>query len=187
MVAFNADVLRKLARLWALVLVANIAGCAAITFALARAPIVPSGEQGAFASVAHMALAADPLTTFWRAILAGWLIALMVWLLPAAEGGANVMIVVGLTYLIAIGGFSHIVAGSVDAFYELFRGHTTLGIMFGTFFVPTLLGNIVGGVTLVSLLGFGQVFEDHIAPGGQTGRAFKLAAFEAVIARRVVV
>ncbi len=168
LVDFNLDVLRKLARLWGLVLFANLAGCALVALALALAPVLRSGpEQAALLEVAGRAVGAAPLTAFCESIFAGWLIALMVWLMPAAEGGAKPLIVVGLTYLIALCGFTHIVAGSVDACYMLFRGATSLGTVLATFFGPTLCGNILGGVLMVSLLSFGQVFEDHIK-GGKT-------------------
>jgi formate/nitrite transporter FocA (FNT family) len=166
LVAFNARVLLKLARLWALVLAANLTGCAIVAFALAATPIVPPEHRAAFAAIASPELALPPLTAFARAIFAGWLVALMVWLLPASEGGAKPLIVIGLTYLIAICGFPHIIAGSVDAFYQIFRGDATLAGALTSFFIPTLCGNIAGGVVIVSILGFGQVFEDHIAPGG---------------------
>jgi formate/nitrite transporter FocA (FNT family) len=162
LVAFNPTVLRKLARLWGLVLGANLCGCALIALALATTPIVAPADQGALSAVAQHAIGLDPPSAFWRAIVAGWILALMVWLLPASEAAAKPLIIVALTYLIAICGFSHIIAGSVDMFYELFRGHTTVRTALDTFFLPTLCGNTLGGVLLVSMLSFGQVFEDHI-------------------------
>jgi formate/nitrite transporter FocA (FNT family) len=44
-------------------------------------------------------------------LLAGWLIILMVWLLPGVES-ARVSIIIILTYLVGISGFNHIIAGS---------------------------------------------------------------------------
>jgi formate/nitrite transporter FocA (FNT family) len=37
------------------------------------------------------------------------------------------------------------------------RGEITLGHCFTAFFLPTLIGNIVGGVSLVAALAHGQV------------------------------
>jgi formate/nitrite transporter FocA (FNT family) len=39
----------KLARLWALVLSANVVGCAIVAFVLAATPVIPSADHGAFA------------------------------------------------------------------------------------------------------------------------------------------
>jgi formate/nitrite transporter FocA (FNT family) len=97
---------------------------------------------------------------FWivvvRAIFAGWLIALMVWLLPGAES-AKVSIIIIITYLIGLAGFSHIVAGSTTALFLVASSNVSFGTYLTHFFVPTLLGNIVGGVSLVAALGHAQV------------------------------
>jgi Formate/nitrite transporter len=52
---------------------------------------------------------------FFKGISAGFLIAAMVWLVPSADT-AKFHAVTLMTYLIAIGGFTHIVAGSMEAF-----------------------------------------------------------------------
>jgi formate/nitrite transporter FocA (FNT family) len=56
-----------------------------------------------------------------RAIYAGWLIALMVWLLPAAESAAMFIILLP-TYIVAAAELTHVVAGSVEAFYAAETG-----------------------------------------------------------------
>ncbi len=80
----------------------------------------------------------------------------MVWLLPAAES-ARIWVILIITYIVALGGLAHIIAGSVDAFYLVATGEAGLGDYFGKFFVPTLIGNVLGGVTLVAFLNYGQV------------------------------
>lgn len=50
--------------------------------------------------------------TLLSAMFTGWLIALMVWLLPVAESG-RVTINILVTYVVGIGGFAHIIAGSI--------------------------------------------------------------------------
>lgn len=91
-----------------------------------------------------------------RAIFAGWLIALMVWLLPGAES-ARVSIIIILTYLVGLGGFNHIVAGSTTVFFMVANNYVSWATYFKQFFLPTLLGNIIGGVTLVAALAHAQV------------------------------
>jgi formate-nitrite transporter family protein len=49
--------------------------------------------------------------TLVHAIFAGWLIALMVWLLPAAEAN-RVQVIVIVTYGVALGSFAHVIAGA---------------------------------------------------------------------------
>ncbi len=91
-----------------------------------------------------------------RAIFAGWLIALMVWLLPAAES-ARVSIIIIVTYLVGIGGFNHIIAGSTTMFYLIVIHLISWKTYFVQFFFPTLLGNVIGGLALVAALGHAQV------------------------------
>ena len=50
--------------------------------------------------------------TMLKAIFAGWLIALMVWLLPSS-GSARLFVILLLTYVVGLGHLSHIIAGSV--------------------------------------------------------------------------
>ena len=64
-----------------------------------------------FARLAQGALTTPFWTILLRAVFAGWLIALMVWLLPFAETG-RVTIIILVTYVIGLGGFAHIIAAS---------------------------------------------------------------------------
>jgi formate-nitrite transporter family protein len=56
----------------------------------------------------------------------------------------------------AIGGFTHIVAGSMEAFLLVANGQ--LGI--GNFVIPVLTGNIVGGTALFALISHAQVMKE---------------------------
>ena len=123
---------------------------------LAHAPGLQPEIKTAMAEVSRSVYGHDWITTFTGAIFAGWLIALMVWLLPAS-GDLALLTIIILTYVIAIGGFQHSIAGSVEGFYLVFRGERSFGDFVTEFFIPTVFGNIVGGVTLVAALNYGQV------------------------------
>jgi formate-nitrite transporter family protein len=56
-----------------------------------------------------------------RGIFAGWLIAFIVWLLPLAESG-RLPVIVGVTWLVGLGGFTHIIAGSIEVLYMVSLG-----------------------------------------------------------------
>jgi formate/nitrite transporter FocA (FNT family) len=92
---------------------------------------------------------------FWRTLVgggsAGWLIGLMVWLLPSS-GSARPLIIILLTYVIALCQFPHIVAGSVEAAYGVLTGHASLRDYLVAFLLPTLIGNSAGGTILAALL-----------------------------------
>ncbi len=100
---------------------------------------------------------------FWpmliKAVLAGWLIALMVWLLPTAAQ-SRLLLVLIITYLVAIAHFSHLIAGSVEAAYLVVTHQLSAGDYFTRFFVPTFIGNVLGGTSLVALLNHAPVREE---------------------------
>jgi formate-nitrite transporter family protein len=88
----------------------------------------------------------------------------MMWLLPAAQG-SRAQIIVIMTYVVALGEFSHIIAGSVECAFLVQSGTASLAQYALDFFLPTILGNIVGGTTLVALLNYGQVAAELEEPG----------------------
>jgi hypothetical protein len=49
-----------------------------------------------------------------------------------------------MTYVIALGQFSHIIAGSAEAAFAVFTGKASIGEYFTRFFLPTLIGNLFG-------------------------------------------
>ena len=144
----------RVMRLWAIVLVTNLLGTFLFALAIGDTSLFNPHIQHAFAAISRSAIRPFPLM-FLGAIFAGWLIALMVWLLPAAET-ARVVIIMLLTYMISIAGFPHLIAGSVEAFYLVVTGALSLGDYFTQFMIPTFLGNVLGGVILVAALNHAQ-------------------------------
>jgi formate/nitrite transporter FocA (FNT family) len=149
-------------RLWGIVLLANLAGT--WLFAAALAYVNPLGPQAttAMAALLHETLANGVGTTVVKAVFAGWLIGLMAWLLPTG-GSAKLLIIVLLTWVVALGKLSHIVAGSTEAAYGVFTGQASLSDYGLRFLVPTLLGNVVGGAALVAMLNHAPVHHDVAA------------------------
>jgi formate/nitrite transporter FocA (FNT family) len=101
--------------------------------------------------------------TWWdmvlRGITSGFLIAAMVWMIPSAES-AKFAVITLMTYLIAVGGFTHIVAGSMEANMLVLAGDWEWWRMLLQFFVPVLLGNMIGGTALFALISYAQVMEE---------------------------
>ena len=148
--------LMKVLRLWGIVLAGNVAATAAIAAVLATSDAFPPDVHAAFAAISHHTIEAPFWTTVIKAVFAGWLIALMVWMLPAT-GSAAPFIVILMTWLVSMCGLAHIVAGSVDTLYLVFTDHASMGDYLWRFFVPTLAGNVFGGTALVAVLNYGQV------------------------------
>jgi formate/nitrite transporter FocA (FNT family) len=143
-------------RLWSIVLAANAVGAYLFALTVGKVPIFSPHIYASMIEISQGGAEGGWGVIFVRAIFAGWLIALMVWLLPAAES-ARVSIIIILTYIIGLGGFNHVIAGSVKELFLVVRGAATWPDYFLRFFIPTLLGNIVGGVSLVAFLGHAQV------------------------------
>lgn len=146
--------LPDLARLWLVVLVANLIGAFIFAWFAAATPVFEADAKAEFLSIAREAIAPSAIVLFVRAIAAGWLIALMVWLLPAAEHARLAMIVL-TTYLIALGHLTHSIAGSVDAFYLVVTGAAGW-LDYARFAALALAGNIIGGVVFVAILNHKQ-------------------------------
>lgn len=99
----------------------------------------------AFSQISHRASPAPFVTTPIRAVFAGWLIALMVWMLPATSSAAP-FIVLGMTGLAAVCGLAHVFTGEASIANDLWH-----------VFVPTRIGNVFSGTALVAVLDDGQV------------------------------
>jgi formate/nitrite transporter FocA (FNT family) len=111
-----------------------------------------------------LAISRDLLAFGWwelvfRAIAAGFLMAAMVWLMPGAEN-AQLQVIALMTWLIAVGGFPHIVAGSMEGYLLVLAGDWTLWQLIGEFMVPVLIGNMVGGTALFALISYAQVMQE---------------------------
>jgi formate/nitrite transporter FocA (FNT family) len=148
--------LARLVRLWAAVFAANMAGTLLVAFLVSRQIIVGADQLSATIDVSMPILHHNPLTTFRVGMPAGFLIASIAWILPNSRGG-EFWVVVMITYVIGIGGFSHVVAGSGEAWLLWLSGHATLVDASCKLILPSFLGNIVGGTGLFAVLAHGQV------------------------------
>ena len=91
-----------------------------------------------------------------RGIVAGWLIALMVWILAAIDEG-RVAIIVILTYVVGLSHLTHIIAGAVEVLFLPMVGAARWGQVTLGYMLPTLIGNIIGGTALTAALNHAQV------------------------------
>jgi formate/nitrite transporter FocA (FNT family) len=143
-------------RLWTMVLVSNVIGAILFALVLAKTEVVDAETWEALRTVAKESHSAGFAVSLLRGVFAGWLIALMVWLLPFAES-ARVLVIVILTWVVGAAHFTHVIVGSVEGAFLAFTGDVSWGAFLGTFFLPALLGNIAGGVALVAAINHAQV------------------------------
>jgi formate/nitrite transporter FocA (FNT family) len=75
----------------------------------------------------------------------------------ARRGICRVSIIIIITYLVGLGGFNHVVAGSTIMFFLIVTNATSWASYLVHFLLPVLLGNVIGGFSLVAALGHAQV------------------------------
>lgn len=151
--------LGRLLRLWSLVFVPNLVGTLFIA-GLSDFGLIGSPEQrDAMLTLSRKLLDHGWFETVKLAVPAGFLIASVPWILPAARG-QQFLVVFFLTYFIALGGFAHVIAGSGEAWLLAFAGEASFAhAMFGII-LPALIGNVIGGTGLFALLAHAQVKQE---------------------------
>ncbi|WP_299658319.1 formate/nitrite transporter family protein, partial [uncultured Tateyamaria sp.] len=146
----------RMIELWAIVLGANVIGAFIVAGFLAYAPVLAPDIASAFAELSRHATGMPAMEGMMRGIPAGVLIAALVWMLPTAKGN-EVLLIFLFTWLIALGDFTHIVAGSVEMAYLLVQGELGLIQAVFSFFLPVLAGNVIGGTVIFTLLAWAQI------------------------------
>ncbi len=93
----ESGMLVKVGRLWATVLGMNLVGALVFAWLAGHSSVFSAEVQAAFSAIGTAAMEPTFGTLVLRGILAGWLIALMVWLLPFAEA-ARLWVIIILAY-----------------------------------------------------------------------------------------
>jgi formate/nitrite transporter FocA (FNT family) len=152
------SIFRKLLLLWATVLVGNLAGAFVFALISARTPMVAREFGQELLRLAGEGVRGGFWLVGYRAIYAGWLVALMAWLVASTKNtGAQAALIWLTTAPIAAFDFRHSIAGAVEAFYLALAGASGWRQAWAGFIVPAVLGNILGGVLFVALINHGQV------------------------------
>jgi len=151
--------LAQLGRMWAIVLAANLAGTLFAAFFCTFTPVLSPELRDGMIEISRQVMGHGWFEVFFAGISAGFLMAAMVWLIPGADT-AQFQVIAIMTWLIAAGGFMHIVAGSVEAFMLVANGQWAVWPMVADFTIPVLLGNIVGGTALFAVISYAQVMKE---------------------------
>ena len=151
----------RLGRLWVLVYVGNVVG--AVVFTLVTVPVTTAlgvAESAAFVELATTFTEHDWSVLLGGAVLAGWLMGLLSWLVAAVDSSmARLAVVWLIAVAIGLAHLPHSIAGTVEVFAGTVVGSVTL-VDFGRFLAVTTLGNAVGGSVFVALLKYGHVVRD---------------------------
>ena len=152
----------SLLRLWTVVFVSNVIGAAIFAKGIAAiAPALGAAHPEDFTAIAMRLADHSAGVIFFSALLAGWLMGLLSWLVAAGRDTISQIVFVWLiTTCIGFVGLHHVILGCVEVFAGAFSGPGIGGAAIARFMVMATLGNIVGGGIFVALLKFGQADPD---------------------------
>lgn len=144
----------ELLQLWGIVIIGNLIGGAIMTV------IIVSVGNGmgiiSYESVSAIALhitKASTLVIFGSAILAGWLMALLSWLVTSAsETIGRIVVIYMITAVVGFAGFHHSIVGNIEVLAGLIFTNAISFGTYATFQTTALIGNAFGGVFFVALL-----------------------------------
>jgi formate/nitrite transporter FocA (FNT family) len=144
-------------RLWSVVLPSNVLG--ALTFASLCA-LTPALSPAVVNSLGQLGLEALAKTTpevFWSGVMAGWIIATAAWLVSGSHSiTGSVMLIWMLMFIVALGNFAHCIATSGEILIAVLTDRAPWAA-YPHWFLPAVLGNVCGGVGMVTILQYGQV------------------------------
>ncbi|MGR4971900.1 formate/nitrite transporter family protein [Pseudomonas sp. Z1-12] len=158
----------RLFRLWGVVLVGNLCGTLLVAYVMLHLPIFDRRTDLAFLEIGRKVMENDTGQMFAKGIISGWMIATMVWMIPSMES-AKMWIIILITYLMALGDFTHIVVGSAEVSYLVFAGQLSWEDFWMVFAAPTLAGNIIGGSFIFALISHAQVRSETNTPLSRQG------------------
>lgn len=149
----------RLARLWLCVLVGNLVGVTLVSALMAGDIIITHEQRLAALDILGKLELQHWTRTLTLGIPAGFIMAALAWVLPNARGSEFWVIFV-LTYVIALGGFAHVVTGSSQVSFLWLSGRIGAAEAWLEFALPALLGNVIGGTGLFAVLAHGQMRSD---------------------------
>ena len=144
-------------RLWSAVLPSNVLGALAFAALAALTPALKPEFVQALSQLGLEALHNPPAAVFWSGVLGGWIIALTAWLVSGSHSiTGSVMVIWMLTFVVGLGNFAHCIATSGEVLVAVLI-HQAPWRAYPAWLLPAVLGNICGGVGMVTLVEYGQV------------------------------
>ena len=143
-------------RLWSVVLPSNVAGALLFAILCARTKALPPDVLAALSQYGTAAAYQSDRHIFWSAVVGGWIIALVAWLVSGSHSiTGSVAIIWSLTFIVGIGHFAHCIASSGEILAAVLT-HKVATLTYLKWLGLAVGGNITGGVILVTLLEYGQ-------------------------------
>ncbi|MGZ4787082.1 MAG: formate/nitrite transporter family protein [Terriglobales bacterium] len=149
--------LLNMLRLWGIVFASNIFGALLFALLAVQTSSLRPDYAEALMRLGTIALASSTNHVFWSGVIGGWLIALVAWMVSASHWTIGQIAIIWMTtFIVGLGRFAHCIATSGEILAAVCGGQASTG-QYLHWIVFATLGNIVGGVIIVSLLNYGQV------------------------------
>lgn len=147
----------RLLKLWGIVLFGNLAGATLAALFFATTDILNTDAVAAAIKFGAEALEHTWSSLFLRAVVAGFMVAGLVWLLHAVrESMVRLALIYLIFFLIPSTGLFHCIIGACEIAYYVFVGGTSVSTALLEFELPLILGNTAGGLLFVAIPNFFQ-------------------------------
>lgn len=149
--------LPEVARVWSIVFAGNLLGAALVASLIVWiAPALGIVEPEAFARLARKLCDHPRWVMLGSAVLAGWLMGELGWMLAAARDTTGQILFVALvTAVIGFAHLHHVIVGAVEVVAGLLLGAVRPSEAWSFLWVVTL-GNALGGVVFVAFIKYGH-------------------------------
>lgn len=159
-------------RLWSIVLPSNIIGAFIFAILAVRTDALLPAYVAAMTETGVRAASVPASHVFWSAVIGGWIIALVAWLVSGSHSiTGSVMLIWFLAFIVGLGHFAHCIASSGEIFAAVLD-HKVAPSRYFAWLLPAVTGNIAGGVLIVTLLEYGQVKGGEESSSEEPGRGF---------------
>jgi formate/nitrite transporter FocA (FNT family) len=146
--------IKDLLILWGIVYSGNLLGGFVFSFILVElAPVIGFTSEKALEELALKALDYSSWVIFVSAILAGWMMGLLGWLVTSSqETISRILVVILITFTIGLAGLHHCIVGSIEIFSGMLVSQEIDFIEYLRFQSWATLGNSFGGAVFVAVL-----------------------------------
>ncbi|WP_336346084.1 formate/nitrite transporter family protein [Halalkalicoccus ordinarius] len=153
----------SLFRHWSIVLTGNFIGGVIGAAVLAWGGVFSPEAATAAIHLGEHGVETPWWSVFFKATFAGLIVAGVVWVEYATQDTISRVVVVYLAFLaIPIGNLFHVVTSFTEMFYVVFAGELSVVTGMIEFVLPVLLGNTIGGITLVTVVNYFQTSERRL-------------------------
>jgi len=152
----------ELLRIWGLVILGNIAGGIIFTlFISLLAPNLNLFTHETMVTIGSHVLHRDAWIIFLSAIVAGWLMGMLNWLINSTKNSlTRIFLIIMITGVIGFGGFHHSIVGNIEVFGAFLFSDSITIFDYLWFLFLVLFGNGIGGAVVVGLFKY-RIFESN--------------------------